>query len=373
MSVFEKLPFKGLAEKALGGAGTKVPLVGKLISFANQIVSGVAALVLVIIIAGAAGSCGGGGGTPKNINQLLTACEKVDNISLLVIEEIVKKTSPNDYAKAIIKQCFDNLIRRDNFLWIYYKEGIMKHSSAEQRNELDKQFKAAASKAPPAPESDFSYSLNSEKNGIILEKYTGENLFLVIPSKVEGYPVVQIGKYTSTIPSDALFANAYFVIIPEGVKIIGNGAFKEVLHAVFPSTLEKIGEFAFSGKDVFDNISMTILDLSGTSLIEIGNIAFLGMHELKIVKLPNTLEIIKSAAFSNNSVLTDINLPANIKRIEHGAFHNCKELNNIIIPDSITQIQFPRYSYDDAAFEGCGKLPIKTRQRLQELGYKDEF
>jgi hypothetical protein len=33
----------------------------------------------------------------------------------------------------------------------------------------------------------------------------------------------------------------------------------------------------------------------------------------------------------------------------------------------------PAIAEDVYTFNGCGKLPLKTRQRLKELGYQGEF
>jgi len=95
------------------------------------------------------------------------------------------------------------------------------------------------------------------------------------------------------------------------------------------------------------------------------------------VKLPDTVTKIGSEAFAYNNKLTSINIPASIKTIEDIAFFNCGELINLTIPDSITTIKWVStgtsggISYE--AFKGCGKLPIRTRQRLQELGYRWSF
>ncbi|MDR1148086.1 MAG: leucine-rich repeat domain-containing protein, partial [Spirochaetaceae bacterium] len=92
------------------------------------------------------------------------------------------------------------------------------------------------------------------------------------------------------------------------------------------------------------------------------------------------------------------NLPKNLKQITDYTFGGCGELSDLIIPDTLKTLEFvswgskgygasdswmkdgsPNYNGADGAvytaksFTGCGKLPIKTRQKLQELGYKDSF
>ena len=374
MSVFDKLPFKGLAEKALGGIGVKVPLVGKIISFANQIVCGLAALLLVIIITGAAG------GEPKNISTLLAYWEKGKDPNFKTINSIMKKTNPNAFAKAVTKTGLKQSYTKYTAASVRLAVEL---ASIKQREELVNQLTVKIPLMPSPPEHDFSYELNKEGNGIIIKEYTGGNVFLNIPSKIEGYPVVQIGN-----GNDGIKPSLVFVFIPEGVTSIESGAFPPIhnmsldfnkkhvsseinsyfLQIMFPSTLTHLGGGNFTATLLMN------VDLSKTQLKEISDSLFWNLDYLKTVKLPDSIEKIGRSAFFQNLMLTDINLPANIKVIDESAFKDCKELNNLIISDSTSQIKFLKsWSGAVSAFEGCGKLPIKTRQRLQELGYKDEF
>ena len=58
-NLFEKLPFKGMAEKIPEGTRAKFPFLNTLIPLANYIIAGLAALVIAI---GVANSVAGGGG-----------------------------------------------------------------------------------------------------------------------------------------------------------------------------------------------------------------------------------------------------------------------------------------------------------------------
>jgi len=216
--------------------------------------------------------------------------------------------------------------------------------------------------------SNFTYDLNKEGNGIIIKKYTGDIPFIIFPPEIEGYPVVQIGAgdlYHITDKKNSL----QFVVIPEGVKKIGGSAFYEqalLVSVAFPSTLVEIGNTAFW------RTSLQELNLSHTALTTIGYSAFQGdwnkSTEIISVKLPDTVTTIKVEAFAYNNKLTSINIPANIINIEDLVFFNCGELNNLTIPDSITKINWVGTGNSGGipyeAFKGCGKLPIKTRQRL---------
>jgi len=72
--------------------------------------------------------------------------------------------------------------------------------------------------------------------------------------------------------------------------------------------------------------------------------------------------------------LTTINLPANLEEIGGKAFMNCGELVNLTIPSSLTSVKFTSDMMGDRyAFINCKKLPIKTRQKLESLGYTSGF
>jgi pectate lyase len=228
-----------------------------------------------------------------------------------------------------------------------------------------------------APSSNFTYDLNKEGNGIIIKKHTGNGSYIIFPPEIEGYPVVQIGAGDLSHITDKK-NSLQFVVIPEGVKKIGGTTFYEqalLVSAAFPSTLVEIGDMAFW------RTSLQQVDLSHTVLTTIGYSAFQGdwnkSTEIISVKLPDTVTTIKHNAFAYNNKLTSINIPANIKTIEDLVFFNCGELNNLTIPDSITTIKWVSTGTSGGipyeAFQGCGKLPIRTRQRLQELGYRWSF
>jgi hypothetical protein len=78
------------------------------------------------------------------------------------------------------------------------------------------------------------------------------------------------------------------------------------------------------------------------------------------------------------SPLRKINLPKDLKEVKAYAFASCGEFTELIIPDTIQSVTFLGWLNDNEdpdnfAFSGCGKLPIKTRQALQALGYKGDF
>jgi len=282
---FDKLPFKGMAEKIPAETRAKAPVLNKVIPFANQIVCGLVVVLLVTAIVACSGKSGG------------------------------------------------------------------------------------KSKGKEAPASDFKYELTADRKGIRITEYTHNAAFLVVPATIEDIPVVEIG--------DRVFSGKTSgeITLPASVTKIGKDVFSlmdYLTKVTLPEGLKEIPDNAFSA-------SSSILTIDLPNSIEIiGESAFFGCN-FSTIKLPNNIKKIGSAAFLRCRYLKTINLPDNLKEIGSGAFVECENLNNITIPDSLSSIKFSTvgtyYSSTNSndAFKGLGKLPLKTRARLEDLGYKDGF
>jgi hypothetical protein len=194
-----------------------------------------------------------------------------------------------------------------------------------------------------SPVSDFSYELTSDGRGIRIIRYTGAGGAVVIPSAIEGFPVLVIGysAFRGSSSDETNNCNAVTsIVVPNSVEII----------------------------DIYDSSNRY-------------SSAFQSMQGLTKVTLPDSLRVIPETVFRNCRKLASINLPASLEEIGYEAFRNCVELTDLVIPDSLTGVRFPDLSNgptrdqfgNNYAFYGCQKLPIRTRQRLQELGYESGF
>lgn len=144
--------------------------------------------------------------------------------------------------------------------------------------------------------------------------YRGSSKTPIIPSGVCG-----IG--------DKVFENSDItgVTIPEGVRYINNGAFKECtsLKSVkFPNSLKRIGSVAFSGCTSLSSVTF------GSGLKSIEYYGFSDCESLKKVVLPEGLEKLD------------------------GAFYECYNLENITFPSSLSEIDPERSAiYDTKWYE----------------------
>lgn len=113
------------------------------------------------------------------------------------------------------------------------------------------------------------------------------------------------------------------VKVPEGVNVIGVGAFENHLRVK----------------------SVTL----PASVIRIGERAFRGCKSLEYVRLPDGLEIIDDEVFCNCIKLKEITFPDSLVKIGAQAFRHCNSLTSVTIPDGITEI-------NDGTFAWCRNL-----------------
>ena len=144
------------------------------------------------------------------------------------------------------------------------------------------------------------------------------------------------------------------VTIPEGVRIIGNGAFRDC----FGMTAVKIGE--------------------GVTEILAG--AFANCHNLEKVQLPNTLRRLEApfegcrslhelvippavqyVALPQTTGLKKVTLPEGLTFLPAHAFYHCDNLEEITLPRSVESV-------GESAFEWCTKL-----RKLTILGKGTRF
>ena len=130
----------------------------------------------------------------------------------------------------------------------------------------------------------------------------------------------------------AFLSNQEHTILPNGLLLIGNGAFsgcKRLTTIALPDGLTHIGEGAFSG---CNNLTDIILP---SSLTHIGNNAFMFCDKLNAITLPNSLTNIGDSVFFACSRLTAITLPACLTHVGKDVLGFCYNLSHIYIPNGM--------------------------------------
>ena len=173
-----------------------------------------------------------------------------------------------------------------------------------------------------------------------------------------------------------------FISIPEGIKTIGNEAFKncykleridfgnevEVLKREafrgcnalkeinLPKNVRKIGESVFR-----DCISATSLNVECAEM-ELGERAFENCASLENISLCDGITEIYGGAFNSCKALKEINLPKELTIVGESAFADCASLKSITLPSKVTKL-------DDMVFNGCISLEeIKLSNQVSIIG-----
>ena len=184
---------------------------------------------------------------------------------------------------------------------------------------------------------------------------------------IENFNIVDgvLAKYLSAEKSD--------VVIPDGVRIIGEKAFagkKKLKSILIPDSVTEIGESAFSnctgltgivipdgvteiGEGAFDLCEKIESIVIPNGITYIGEKTFSFCKNLKSITIPDSVNIIGKSAFEKCESLVDINLPSSVKRIDEKAFNLCESLVGIVIPDGVTEI-------GESTFRSCKNLKSIT-------------
>jgi hypothetical protein len=151
---------------------------------------------------------------------------------------------------------------------------------------------------------------------------------------------IEIPQGMTVIPADFCpqLKNRVKIVIPEGVREIGDGAFRglSVSALALPQSLAVIGESAFSNSNmpfaiaipenvtVIEDYAFSDCGIEGELVIpencvHLGAYSFCGNHITKLV-LPSKIEKIGMGAFFGNEALTEITLPKYVEEIGSEAF-----------------------------------------------------
>lgn len=182
---------------------------------------------------------------------------------------------------------------------------------------------------------DFEYEVISfTEKTIQITGYTGYDLNLEIPSKIDGYTVTTIGGYAF--------------------------AYTQVESITISNSVTTIGDYAFSCCQYLAKITIP------NSVITIGDYAFSDCMMLKSITIPNSVTTIGDNAFFNCIELRGLSIPDSVITIGDFAFGWCQNLTNILIPDSVTII-------GKGAFSNCDGLISITVDSNNKNYSNDEY
>ncbi len=229
----------------------------------------------------------------------------------------------------------------------------------------------------------YTFSYNDADETATITGVTSQRDFYVLPSETENPENDDITYQVVAIGNGAFAGNRLITAyLPTSVTAIGDNAFDgcvnltsvtqvgSVDEAVFPASVTSIGNYAFEGcgklnvtfgaakalttigdnafygctslqdvgfaqgsalsyigKEAFMKSGVSVVDLAGTQVTEIGYSAFEGCMSLAKLTLPETLSIININAFYGCTSLSDVSVSGNAENITFigsHAFYNCK-------------------------------------------------
>lgn len=202
-------------------------------------------------------------------------------------------------------------------------------------------FLSACGKPTSSPIEDFTYELQDGEATIT--GYNGTDLEIVVPDSIEGRPVRYIG-YNKEEKKGAFEGyDMTSIIIPEGVKLISEYAFKEckmLERITLPDSLQR-----FYYSDSY-NLASGISSLEDTKwyqnqpdgVLYINNV-LIGVKGDKSgiteIEIKNGTKTILGEAFRNQDNLTNVIIPNSVNYIGTYAFHDCDLLKELNVPDGV--------------------------------------
>lgn len=171
------------------------------------------------------------------------------------------------------------------------------------------------------------------------------------------------------------------VVVPEGIKTIGERAFagNEIVgRVILPDSIQEIRQEAFADclllqtvhfplgltsirRSAFENCVKLIRALLPDSVIHIEKSVFNRCKKLSEITLGNSLEKIPELAFYACVSLKMIQFPENLKVIEHMAFYKCLSLREVHLPSSFTKL-------GNNVFTNSGIRTATIKAELKECG-----
>ena len=202
---------------------------------------------------------------------------------------------------------------------------------------------------------DYDYIILDDDT-VMINKYNGTDIDVVIPDTIDGKPVTSIGE-SAFYHCTSLTA----VTVPDSVTTVGKGIFRgctELTSISLPNSITELSD------DIFFNCTKLSSVKIPDSITSISDSAFSGCTGLTEITIPNSVTSIGGGAFSNCKGLTSVKMTGNVTSIGERAFLGCASLTEITLPDGVTSI-------GDSAFYNCNLLEkIDIPKSVDDFGYQ---
>jgi len=226
----------------------------------------------------------------------------------------------------------------------------------------------------------YTYTVNAD-GGAVITKYSGDGRSVVIPEKLDGHPVREIGDMAfswrknltsvtlleglTTIGNSAFYdcGSLASVTLPEGLTAIEDYAFsscRRLASITLPDSLSAIGANPFQGLPTQITISpdhphFAVLDGVLYDKADRKLVAYPYASKAESFSVPKGIRSIGNSAFSWCGSLASVTLPEGLTAIGDRAFSKCDGLASVTIPASVTVI-------GDDAFYKCPALTLTVER-----------
>lgn len=215
------------------------------------------------------------------------------------------------------------------------------------------------------PKTDFEYEVSNDGTGIRITKYIGTSQNVVVPTEIDGLPVISLKETleegSQIYKGPFACSNVQTVVLPEGLQSIGSSAFvdcSQLTQVTFPKSLQYLSGWAFENCVKLDNV-----DLSETQVEIIWERTFRGCTGLTQIQLPSGLTRIYGEAFADCTALKSVTIPIglDVRSPIRQAFINVPALEKIIFLEGRESIN--GYAF----FDTTGDVEIIIPKSVKEI------
>lgn len=334
--------------------------------------------------------------------RLYELCGEHPEIALLMMQEKIIPADDIALVRTILEK--ENRVTEVAAL-LTYGQSVKPTSTADDDLSLDDAPKKKGKKVKevdPFSPAEIKKEWTFEKladDSVRLTGYKGIEPNVYIPPRVGNDPVTELGELIFSPDKPRLTASQkdarramILADIPEGVKVLGKGAFsgcESLSTLILPTSLTDIGEESFVGCHKLNSIELAegsplftergvlyapaeggtkaLFAQSAASCtlrpdtVSLSASLFKGMTALTEITLPDSLKTISDSAFALCTSLNRVILPAELNAVGASAFFGCKALTAVTLPDTLTEL-------GTSAFEGTGLTEITIPAAMKEIG-----
>lgn len=185
------------------------------------------------------------------------------------------------------------------------------------------------------------YTRGLEFSGSTVTQYNGESANVVVPNRVNGTPIAQIGSRAFAEKD-----NVITVDLPAGIGVVGAAAFYRCRYLTsvnLSNRAVQLGANAFFGCTRLVSYG----DITGVRAIPEG--LFLGCEKLTAITLSSSATSVGAQAFADCALLKEMTIPDGVTAVGDGLFDGCVSLEKVALPASLA-------TFGTDVFRGCGKL-----------------